>query len=146
MPTPPRVLQSNQTQSTRSSYDHFAKQHKANLITTINAPSIACKQPLTAACDYLQPMFPFHYAAAVIDPNTGETLNYRRLIQNPTTAVIWTKSMAKKLGCLSQGVASRHLNSGTNTIFWIRHTAVPKGRTVLSATSAPQKRKFNERK
>jgi hypothetical protein len=41
----------------------------------IPAPSNAPGPPLKAACDYLPAEFPFHYAATVIDPDTGETLN-----------------------------------------------------------------------
>jgi hypothetical protein len=32
--------------------------------------------------DLLEPTFPEHYAAAVIDPTTGKTLNYWQFIQN----------------------------------------------------------------
>jgi hypothetical protein len=62
-------------------------------------------------------MVPEHYAAAVVDPNTGKALNYRHLIQDPATAPVWTKSMANELGRLSQGVGQQF--AGTNTIAWI---------------------------
>jgi hypothetical protein len=44
---------------------------------------------------------------------------------------IWTKCMANDLGKLSQGVGQQF--SGSNTIAWIRHDAVPKNRTVTYA-------------
>jgi hypothetical protein len=141
---PPRVLRSNQppplTNDASARYERFARRHQANHVTTIT------NQCLTPTSDILmESAFPHHCAAAVLDPNTGQTLNYRHLIQDPKTAAIWTRSMANELGRLTQGVADR--NTGTNTLTWIPHSAVPKGRTVTYARVCcdirPQKEEVN---
>jgi hypothetical protein len=66
-------------------------------------------------------------AQAVIDPATGEQLEYRQLIKRDAYRDIWTHSYANELGRLAQGVGDRI--QGTNTIFFIRKDQVPKGRT-----------------
>jgi hypothetical protein len=122
---PPRVLRSNQppplTNDASARYERFARRHQANHVTTITSQ---CLSPTSNILT--EPAH--HCAAAVLDPNTSQTLNYCRLIQDLKTAAIWTRSMANELGRLTQGVANR--NTGTDTITWIPHSAVPKGRTV----------------
>ena len=71
---------------------------------------------------------PKHFAYAVVDPDTGKSLEYRHLIQQAATKDKWVTSFANKLGRLAQGVGNRH--KGTDTIFFIPHNAVPAGRKV----------------
>jgi hypothetical protein len=69
-----------------------------------------------------------HLANAVIDPDTGQSREYRDLIRDPATKAIWAKSFANELGRLAQGVGGRI--KGTNTCFFIPHHVVPKNKTV----------------
>ena len=54
-------------------------------------------------------------------------LEFKDLIKNEATKTTWNTSYANKLGRLSQGIRSI---KGTNCIFFIPHTKVPKGKTV----------------
>ena len=65
---------------------------------------------------------------AIIDPKTGASLEYRHLIKDDTTKVIWNKSFSNELGRLANGVGNRV--KGTNTIKFIPKSEVPKGRKV----------------
>jgi len=83
---------------------------------------------------------PHHFLGAVIDEDTGKMLEYRHLVQNESTRVVWERSFANEIGRLFQGI--RHLK-GTNTCFFIRKCQVPSdkrptyGRIVC--TVRPQK-------
>jgi hypothetical protein len=44
---------------------------------------------------------------AVINEDTGASLEYRHLIQDETTFPVWNKSAANKFGRLAQGVGGR---------------------------------------
>jgi hypothetical protein len=67
-------------------------------------------------------------ANAVINQDTGASLEYRRLIQDETTFSVWNKAAANEFGRLAQGVAGRI--EGSNTIFFIPRQAIPKGKIV----------------
>jgi hypothetical protein len=60
-------------------------------------------------------------------------MNYRFLIEGPGSA-LWLRSMANDFGRLAQEVGSNRpapdRTTGTNTIFFIPKTSVPKGRQV----------------
>ena len=71
---------------------------------------------------------PKHFAYAVVDPDTGQSMEYQHLIKQPKTKDKWTTSFANELGRLAQGVGDRH--KGTDTIFFIKHNEVPAGRKV----------------
>ena len=58
-----------------------------------------------------------HQANVVIDPTTGESLEYRHLVKG-TTKSIWENSFANEIGRLAQVVGTR-MSYGTNTIFFI---------------------------
>ena len=66
-------------------------------------------------------------ACAVIDPDTGKTLQYQQLIQNPKHKSIWTTLMSNDIGQLAQGNDNI---KGTNTMFFLpqRNTYKPKER------------------
>jgi hypothetical protein len=70
-----------------------------------------------------------HTAQAVIDPATGEQLEYRQLIKCDAYRDIWTHSYANELVRLAQGVGD-HIQ-GITTIFFIRKDQVPEGRTCI---------------
>jgi len=69
----------------------------------------------------------------VVDPITGQGLEYRHLLINPD-AETWIHSFANNLGRLAQGVGT-HMTSGNNTIFFIPRSAVPKETHGLIWTS-----------
>jgi hypothetical protein len=45
-----------------------------------------------------------HFLSAIIDNDTGDVLEYRHLIKNPTTKSVWETSFANKIGHLYQGI------------------------------------------
>jgi hypothetical protein len=65
---------------------------------------------------------------AVINQETGASLEYRHLIQDDTIFPIWNKAAANEFGRLAQGVGGRI--EGSNKIFLISRNAVPKGKIV----------------
>ena len=68
-------------------------------------------------------------ANAVVDPNTGAVYKYCHLNKGPD-AHIWKRSLANNLGCLAEGVGTR-MPSGTNTIFYIHLSKIPKHKKIL---------------
>ena len=74
--------------------------------------------------------FPLHFlvdlAAAVLDEETGELLEYRHLIKKPKLREQWGYSFGNKIGRLVQGMPGR--NIGTNTIYFIHKKEIPSGR------------------
>lgn len=81
-------------------------------------------------------------ANAVIDPITGKATEYRQLIRQPETKKRWLHGMAKELGRLTQGLDNSDVE-GTDTMFFIPHTALPAGRkptyTRVVVDERPQK-------
>jgi hypothetical protein len=67
-------------------------------------------------------------AMPVTHPLTGKPLTYRQLNNEPEFKERWNKSGANELGRLTQGVGTRI--KGTDTIFFIKHSQVPKHKTV----------------
>jgi hypothetical protein len=65
---------------------------------------------------------------AVINEYTGASLEYRHLIQDETSFPVWNKSAANQFGRLAQGVGG--MIEGSNTVFFIPHNTVPKGKVI----------------
>lgn len=63
-----------------------------------------------------------HGANAIIDTDTGRSLEYRHLIQNPIYKEVWNNSMSNEIGRLAQGNSRLQ---GTNTIFFITYENIP---------------------
>ena len=88
--------------------------------------------------------FPEEFAGAVIDEETGNSLEFRHLTKLEKYRAIWMKSFANELGCLAQGI--RNI-PGTDTINFIPHSDVPSGETVtydrIVCTHRPQKEEQN---
>ena len=80
------------------------------------------------------------FAHAIIDEETGKSLEFRHLIKLEKYRDIWMKSFANELGRLAQGIRDI---PGTDTIDFIPFTEVPKGETVtygrIVCTYRPQK-------
>jgi hypothetical protein len=66
-------------------------------------------------------------ANAVIDSLTGAELNYRQ-VQAGTYGAGWEQGCANEFGHLAQGYGDKI--AGTDTLFFIRHTDLPEGRTA----------------
>jgi len=85
------------------------------------------------------------YANAIINPETGKSMEYRDLIRDPTTKAAWLTSSANEFGHLAQGIGGRV--QGTDTIFFIPRDKVPQGRKPTYArfvcTYRPQKNEPN---
>ena len=86
----------------------------------------------------------FHYANAVIDPATGASLEYPQLLRGDD-APEWIYGTATEIGRLAQG-DHPHSNSGSDTLFFIKHTDKPSDRiaTYLRIVAAlrPQKNRI----
>jgi hypothetical protein len=67
-------------------------------------------------------------ANAVINQDTGASLEYLHLIKSETSFPFWNKTAANEFGRLAQGVIGKI--EGSNTIFFIPRNAVPKGKII----------------
>ena len=66
---------------------------------------------------------PKEIISAVLDEETGELMEYRNIINNPKYRPLYQNSYVKEIRRLAQGMPG--LVEGTNTIFFIKKTAVP---------------------
>jgi hypothetical protein len=71
-------------------------------------------------------------AAAVLDHETGESLEYRQLIKHPKYKQLWSSSYAKELGRLCQGFKGKDSTTppvdGTDTFHVIDYADIPPDR------------------
>ena len=87
---------------------------------------------------------PVEWMQAVMDPESGNMLNYRQLKKkDPQTKTVWEYSFGNEIGRLAQGMPGR--TEGTNTIHFIGKNEVPKDRmrdvtyASIVCTERPQK-------
>jgi hypothetical protein len=103
---------------------------RANHVATITGPIFPLPTNLSQ-----------RVANSVLDPITGQSLEYRQLSQGPTKDK-WIHGFANKTGRLAQGVRTR-MPTGTDTIHFIQRQQVPSDRKVtygrIVATICPQK-------
>ena len=66
-----------------------------------------------------------HFAGAIIDESTGESMEYRDLIKDEKLRPIWERSLANELGRLCNGIRDI---VGTNTMEFIQKSEIPKDR------------------
>jgi hypothetical protein len=80
------------------------------------------------------------------NPDTGKIAEYREL-SRCSKGALWQASNAEEIGRLAQGLGPDHEITGTNTIFFIPRSALPKGRkaTYLRVVSALRPKKSNPR-
>ena len=80
------------------------------------------------------------FAGAIIEDETGQSLDFCHFIKMDKYRNIWMKSSDNELGCLAQGIPDV---LGTDTIDFLPHSNVPFGTTVtygrLVYTYFPQK-------
>ena len=69
--------------------------------------------------------FETYFARAIVDEIKGRSLEYGDLIKDPKRATTRQTSLASELGRLSQGIRDI---KGTNTIFFIPKSEIPKYR------------------
>ncbi len=62
-------------------------------------------------------------AHAVLDQETGELLEYRRLLKHPRFKEVWNRSAADEFGKLAQGIGGRI--KGTNTMQFVHKKDIP---------------------
>ena len=93
----------------------------------------------------MQANFPTeNFACAILDDETGQSLEFRHLIKLEKYRDVWMKSFDNELGRLAQGIRDI---PGTDTIDFIPFTDVPKGEAVtygrIVCTFRPQKDEVN---
>ncbi len=62
-------------------------------------------------------------AHTVLDQETGELLEYRRLLKHPRFKEVWNRSAADEFGRLAQGIGGRI--KGTDTMRFIHKREIP---------------------
>ena len=65
-------------------------------------------------------------AAAVLDKETAELLEYRHLIKRPKHKKTCGYSFGNEIGRLAQGMPGRYI--GTNTVYFIHKAEIPSDR------------------
>jgi hypothetical protein len=76
-------------------------------------------------------------ANAVIDEDTGKSMEYRDLLKDPRHREDWSRAAANKFWRLLNGVGKNKDGTqqvvGTNTCHWIKRSQVPRGKKVTYA-------------
>ena len=67
--------------------------------------------------------FPLEMLNAVLNEETGETMEYQQLMKSPKYRNLYNNSYSKELGRLAQGIPD--VVKGTNTILFINKADVP---------------------
>ena len=78
------------------------------------------------AASATQRKYPLEALYAVLDPETGDMMEYRHLLANPKYRPIWKPAYGKELGRLAQGIPG--VVEGTDTIVFIEKKEVPHDR------------------
>ncbi len=76
-------------------------------------------------CEEILPTI-HHWANAIIDPDTGASMEYRHLVKSPRHQKAWIRSFSNEIGRLAQGIGGRE--KGTNTIFFKAYDQIPADR------------------
>jgi hypothetical protein len=79
-----------------------------------------------------------HTAHTVIDATTGETFEHAQLVRGASSDE-WIYSTVNEFGCLTKGILP-HMPSGTETVAYIHHDALPHGRKATYARFVATKR------
>jgi hypothetical protein len=91
-------------------------------------------------------------AWAVIDEETGKSMEYRDLLKDPKHRETWSRAAANEFGRLFNGVGKNADGTqrveGTNTCHWIKKSQVPKGKRVTYARTVvavrPEKKRIKQ--
>ena len=132
----PRVVapHAHGTRSKKPRLSHVTACARMLILDDARAP----QSPFTSV-DPARPHFALHGHA--INPDTGKIAEYRELSQSSDGA-IWENSNCEEIGRLAQGYGAI---KGTNTIHFIRRSAIPRGRKAayLRVVSAYRPEKAN---
>ena len=131
--TPPRTrARRSRRRIAQKHQDEYNKIHRIAFLAALNLDlTIKENRPtqgLVGANLHLQlseQAYAQHIVGAVIDNYTGEQLEYQDLVKKEKCRDTWIKSLANELGRLAQGVCGI---KGTDTIFFILKSAIPKDR------------------
>ena len=99
-----------------SENDTIAARVKARQQMQNNPPAVGSIADRVAQCQR-------EVANTVLDHETGELLEYRRLLKHPRFKEVWTKSAADEFGRLANGIGGQI--KGTNIIEFIHKHEVP---------------------
>jgi hypothetical protein len=108
-----------------------ARQHSSNQAQFLEPrifQSIAFTNNQSIAVTSTQAPNTIPMANAIINQDTGASMEYRHLIQDEITFPVWNKAAENEFGRLEKGIGGRI--EGSNTIFFIPRNAVPKGKIV----------------
>jgi hypothetical protein len=76
-------------------------------------------------------------ACAVINEETGKSMEYKDLLKDPKYREDWSRAAANEFGRLFNGVGKNADGAqrvvGTNTCCWIKRSQVPRGKKVTYA-------------
>ena len=79
----------------------------------------------------------YKYANAVINEDTGNVLDLKKLLKDQKYSETWSKAASNEYGRLFQGCGNNNDGSqrivGTNTCHWIKKEQVPKNKTATYA-------------
>ena len=120
----PKRVVADHAHGTRSKHlHHVAAVARALILDDARAP----QSPFTNTYERMHDQ-PMHYAlhGHAINPDTGQIADYRELSES-SDGSIWKNSNAEEIGRLAQGYGTI---KGTNTIFFIHPSQIPKGRKV----------------
>jgi len=131
-----RARRSKRVQSRLLSQEHDAIRHVANLMAhdTTSIPDLVVNtqrklsRGLGQANESLQVGEWAHemlFAGAIIDDETGKSLEYRDLMKLDKHRKLWSISLANEIGRLAQGIRDI---KGTDTFFFIRKSEIPRDR------------------
>ena len=74
------------------------------------------------------------YANVIIDKETGDVMNLKKLLKHPKYTETWTRAAANEYGRLFQRYGRNNDDSqrieGTNACHWIKKSQVPAGKTA----------------
>ena len=134
-PVAPRVVAPHHHGTRSKHLQHVSAFVRALLVDDARAP----QSPFASSCSPLH----FAYHGHAVNPDTGKIEEYRELSQS-SDGHFWQASNADEIGRLAQGYGAI---KGTNTIYFIDRSAIPKGRkpTYLRVVAAMRPEKENPR-
>eukprot|EP00804_Cyclotella_cryptica_P028276 CCRYP_014613-RA/>CCRYP_014613-RA protein AED:0.37 eAED:0.37 QI:0/0/0/1/0/0/4/0/451 len=109
--------------------DSIAARIKARRAMQSTAPNVAKADDKSIAERLLhrkRQMNQVHAAFPVLDPETGQLLEYRQLLRHPKFKEAWSISAANEFGRLAQGIKGRV--KATDTLKFIRRSEIPADR------------------
>ena len=127
-PAPEASGPASRTSSRAGSGQRTVTQEVLFTVTDISGVGYELTPKSTASRKFPEQFFS-EIAAAVLDGDTGELLEYRHLMKNPKYKAIWGNSFRNEVGRLAQGMPGRiSKEKATNTMFFIAQDDIPPDR------------------